>query len=189
MSREGLHETNSGVKKEGDIEEVSKFAEEVEEVMDAEDVDSSSIEKFNAWRPRPDDDKENIEEKTVEEASIPETKAEKKSEGVKKDIEKAGEAAREAGKKIGRGEVPEEEVRKTTKRFVRPIYSGTVKMTRGLEEKIYSKMMLKLNPYFFDAREFSANITEDRKGQYTMDVNVPDKNYREALKDNFSDGI
>ncbi len=187
MSRKGLHETNSGVKKEGDIEEVSEFAEEVEKVMDAENVDSSSIEKFNAWRPRPDDDKKKIEEKTVEEASIPETEAEKKSEGVKKDMEKAGKAAKEAGKKIGKGEMPEEEVKKTTRRVVRPIYSRTVKVTRGLEEKIYSKMMLKLNPYFFDAREFSANITENRKGQYTMDVNVPDKNYRQALKDNFSD--
>lgn len=189
MSRKGLHETNSGVKKKGDIEEVAEFAEEVEKVMDAQDVDSTSVDKFETWRPHPDDDSKNIEKRTVEEASIPETEAEKKSEGVKKDMEKAGKAAREAGKKIGKGEVPEKEVKKTTKRFFRPIYSGTVKVTRDVEEKIYSKLMLKLNPYFFDAREFSANITEDRKGQYIMDVNVPDKNYREALKDNFSDEI
>lgn len=182
-----VEKTNSGVKKKGDIEEVAEFAREVEKVMDKEEVDRNSVKNFETWRPRENDDKKAIEEKTVEEASIPETEAEKKSEGVKKDFSKAGEAAKEAGEKIGRGEVPEGEVKKTTRRFVRPLYSKTVKLTRGLEKEIYSKMMLKLNPYFFDAKDFSANLRSDRKGQYTMDVNVPDKNYREALKGEFSD--
>jgi hypothetical protein len=178
-------ETNSGVKKKGDIEEVARFAEEIEQVMEDEEVEEDSLENFETWRPRKDDDKKSIEEKTVETASMPKTRAEEKSEGVKKDISEAGKAAKEAGKKVGNGENPGREMKKIPHRFLRPVYSKSVKIARGLEEEIYFRMMVKLNPYFFDAKDFSVNLKEDRKGQYTMDVNVPDEGYRKALKQNF----
>lgn len=181
-----VEETNSGLKKKGDIEDVADFARELEDYL-KDDVEDDSIEEFDEWRPREDDDKETIERKTVKSASIPETEPEKNSEGVKKDLNKAGKSAKEAGKKIGKGQNPEEEVKKTSKRFFRPLYSNSIKFIRGLEESIYSNLMVKMNPYFFDARDFSANLSEDRKGQYTMDVNVVDDNCRENLKENFSD--
>lgn len=182
-----VEKTNSGVKKKGDIEEVAEFAREVEKVMDKEEVEEDSVNDFETWRPREDDDRKSIEKKTVETAAISETKAEKKSEGVKKDLSKAGNAAKKAGKKISNGEVPDAEIKEIPEKVIRPVQCKSVKLARGLEKEIYSKMMVKLNPYFFDARDFSANLTADRKGQYTMDVNVPDEKFREALKGNFSD--
>ena len=42
MNEKGLEETNSGVKKKGEIEEVAEFAREVEEGLE-EKVDENSI--------------------------------------------------------------------------------------------------------------------------------------------------
>lgn len=181
-----VEKTNSGVKKKGDIEDVAEFAREVENSL-KEKVEDDSIKEFDEWRPRETDDSKTIKEKTVKSASIPETGPEKKTEGVKKDFSKAGQAAKKATEKIGNGESPEEEVKKVPKRFLRPLYSNSVKILRGVEEEIYSRLMVKLNPYFFDAKDFSVNLTEDRKGQYVMDVNVPNDDCRKTLKKDFSD--
>lgn len=182
-----VKKTNSGVKKEGDIEEVSEFAEEVEEVIAEEDLDEDTVERFREWKPEKDDNKKNIEKKTVETASIPKKRAEEKSEGLKRDVEKAGKAAKDAGKKAAQKENPGPELAKASRRFIRPVYSGAVKATRGFEEKVYSGMMVKFNPYFFDSREMSADLKTDKNGNYTMRVNVPDGNYRKRLKNRFSE--
>ena len=186
-NKDSVKKTNSGLKKEGDIEEVSEFAEEVEEVIEEEDINEDTVEKFHEWKPEKDDDRKDIEKKTVETASIPEKPAEEKSEGVKKDIERAGKAAKDAGKKAARKENPGPELAKASRRFIRPVYSGAVKATRGFEKKVYSGMMVKFNPYFFDSREMSADLKADKNGNYTMRVNVPDKNYRKRLKNRFSE--
>ena len=69
MNEKGLEETNSGVKKKGEIEEVAEFAREVEEGLE-EKVDENSIDEFGKWRPREEDGKEDIERRRVEAASI-----------------------------------------------------------------------------------------------------------------------
>lgn len=180
-----LEETNSGVKKKGDIEDIAKFARDVEKAMEEEDIEKDSVENFEKWRPRENDDKKDIEEKTVETATLHETEAEEKTDGVKKDLSKAGDAAKKAGKKLGNGKNPEEEIKKVPRRALRPLYSGSAKLARGFEKKIYSNVMVKFNPYFFDSKEFSANLKMAKDGTYTMDVNVPDENYRQALKGKF----
>ena len=48
---DSVKETNSGVKKEGDWQEIAEFSEEVEEVVE-NSADESSVEKFSNWRPR-----------------------------------------------------------------------------------------------------------------------------------------
>jgi len=186
-NQDSVEKTNSGLKKEGDIEDVSEFAEEVKDVIEEEDVTEDTVEKFRDWKPAKDDERKDIEKKTVETASIPEKPAEEKTEGLKKDMEKAGRAAKDAGKKAVRKENPGPELVKASRRFIRPVYSGAVKATRGFEKRVYSGMMVKFNPYFFDSREMSADLKTDKDGNYTMRVNVPDENYRKRLKDRFSE--
>lgn len=180
---EDVEETNAGVKKKGDLEEVAGFARDVEKVMDEEIDDSKSIERFRDWRPREDDSKEDIRKKTVEAATVPEKELEEKSDG-KRDIAKAGEKALSGGKKLKKGKKPAGDFKEASRRFVRPFYSVSAKITRKLEEKVYSDLMLKFNPYFFDTEDFSADLRMS-KGQYVFDVGVADKNSRDCLKQRF----
>lgn len=175
-----IEETNSGVRKKGDLEDIAEFTEEVEEIMEEEEADERSVEKFREWRPRREDGDRDLEKKTVEAASINRKEAEEESNGVK-DIAEAGEKTVKAGKKLGNVQNPEDEVKDASRKFVRPLYSATAKLTRKLEQKIYSDLMLKFNPYFFDTEDFSADL-RDRDDDYVIDVDVSDKSRRDALK-------
>ncbi|MEF8880537.1 MAG: DUF5828 family protein [Candidatus Nanohaloarchaea archaeon] len=183
MNEEGLEETNSGVKKKGNIEEVAEFAREVEEGLEKE-VSEESIEEFYDWRPREEDGKEEIERKTVEAASIKKKSVEEESKGVK-DFSEAGKDTVKAGKKIIKRQRPDSELKNASRKVKRPIESGSRKMARGFEHQVYSKMM-KLNPFFFDAQEFSADLRANKDGTYSMEVNVPDSEKRGYLKEKFN---
>lgn len=182
-----VKKTNSGLKKKGDLEDIAEFAEEVEEVIQEEEVDEETVKDFEKWKPKKEDGQTDIEKKTVKTASISKKPVEEKSEGVKKDLEKAGSAAKDAGKKMTKKENPGPEIKKASKRAVRPVYSRTVRATRDLEERIYSNIMVKFNPYFFDSKELSADLRADKDGKYTMNVNMPNKRYRNALKKKISE--
>lgn len=178
---ERAEETNSGVRKEGDIEDIAEFAREVEEVMKEEEAGEQSINEFNEWRPREDDGKEDIERRTVQAASLSQKEMEERSEGVK-DIADAGEEAVKVGKKLGKRQSPESEVKDASRKFFQPFYSVSAKIARNLEKKVYSNLMLKFNPYFFDSSDFSADLRE-RDDDYVIDVDVSDKSSRDALKE------
>ena len=182
MNGKGLEETNSGVKKKGDIEDVAEFAREVEKGLEDE-VSEESITEFNEWRPREQDDKKDIERKTVKAASLNEKDVEEKSNGVK-DISEAGKKTVKAGKNALKPRKAGKDLKEASKKVIRPIQSGSRKTARGLEENVYTHVMTKFNPYFFDAKEFSADLRAERDGGYSMEVNVPDKVQRNELKEN-----
>lgn len=180
MNEEGLEETNSGVKKKGDIEDVAEFAREVEKGLEDE-VSDESIDEFDKWRPREEDGKKDIERKTVKAASLDEKKVEDKSNGVK-DFSEAGKKTVEAGKNALKPKKAGEDLKEASRKLARPIQSGSRKTARELEESVYSHVMTKFNPFFFDAKEFSADLRTDKNGRYSMEVNVPDSSHRNVLK-------
>ena len=179
--KDSIKETNSGVKKHGDIKEVAEFSENVENALQDAGVKKNSIEEFREWRPKEEDEEEDIVEKTVEEASLSEKNVEKESNGIKNDFSEAKEATKKAGNKVRKGSNPGKEIKKTSKSLLRPVLSESVKVARGFEKEIYSKLMVKFNPYFFDSEDFSADL-KSKKGEYTMEVNVPDESYRNKMK-------
>jgi hypothetical protein len=168
---EAVEETNSGVKKKGDWKEIAEFGEEVEDVVEGS-AEESSVKKFNEWRPRVEESERDVKRKTVDEAVIPENSLEKESNGVKDFREASGKAA-EAGKKAAKRENPEKEIRDASKDAAKPFYSGIAKLFRKLENLVYSKIVLKLNPYYLDTEDFSADIKHKRKGKFEMDVSAP----------------
>jgi hypothetical protein len=178
-----VEETNSGVKKRGNWKEIAEFGEEVESVIE-DSADESSVEKFNEWRPRVEESERDVKRKTVDEAVIPEKEMEKDSNGVK-DLKDASGKAAEAGKKAAKVENPEQEIKDASKDAAKPFYSGIVKTFRKLEDLIYSKIVLKLNPYYLDTEDFSADIKHRRKGEFEMDVSAPKEDMRKDLKDGF----
>lgn len=177
-----VRETNSGVKKEGNWEDITDFAEEVEEVIENSDLDESSVEEYRRWRPRKEEAENEVKKKTVEEAALKETKLEKESKGPIKDIEEAKEKAVEAGKKAGKREMPEKELKDASVDLGRPLVSELLKFFRTVERFIYSKIMLRDHTYYFDTKDFSANM-KSKKGEYQMEINVPEEESREKVKE------
>jgi hypothetical protein len=178
-----VEETNSGVKKRGNWKEIAEFGEEVENVIEDSAVESP-VEKFNEWRPRVEESERDVKRKTVDEAVLPEKEMEKDSNGVK-DLKEASGKAAEAGKKAAKAENPEQEIKDASKDAAKPFYSGIAKIFRKLEDLIYSKIVLKLNPYYLDTEDFSADIKHRRKGEFEMDVSAPKEDMRKDLKEGF----
>lgn len=185
MMEEDVEETNSGVKKKGDWEEIAEFGEEVEEVVDGS-ADESSVDKFNEWRPRVEESERDVKRKTVDEAVLPEKKLEEESNGVE-DLKQASGKAAEAGRKVAKRKNPEPEVKDASKDAAKPFYSGIAKIFRKLENLIYSNIVLALNPYYLDTQDFSADIKHKKNGKFEMDVSAPKEEMRKDLKEGFED--
>lgn len=175
-----VSKTNSGVRAEGDLDSVAETAEEAEKVMKTEKVSEDSINDFNDWRPRTEDEKDDLKQKTVDKASIDTKKPEEKAKGFKKDISEASQKAKNSVKKEETGK----EVLKASETFANPFLSQIVGLIRKTEKTLYSKLMLKFNPYFFDSGDLSADIEEKRNGKYKMDINISEKETREAVQEN-----
>ncbi len=182
--REDVEETNSGIKKKGNWEEISKFGEDVGEVMD-EAADRESVEKFDEWRPKVEESERDVKKKTVDKAVINENKLEKESDGVAEDLRQASGKVTEAGKKAAKRENPEKEIVDASEEVAKPFYSKLAKIFRMAENIIYSQIVLRFNPYYLDTEDFSADIKHRKKGEFQMDVSVPEEEPRRKLKEEF----
>lgn len=186
-SEDNVSETNAGVRKKGEIEDVAEFAREVEEMMKESQLEQDTLEEFEEWRPRENDSHKNIKDKTVDQASLNKTNLEE-TEGVVKDLNNAKKNFDEAGKKIKEKKAPEKEIKEASKEVSKPFLSRLIKYSRYLEKEVYSKIMLRFNPYYFDSKEVSADLREKKNGQYNMDVNTTDKEFRNNLHARFLQG-
>lgn len=181
---ENVTHTNSGIEKEGEWDEITEFAEEVEEVMKDTSIQDKSLRRYRKWRPRTEEGFEELREKTVEHASIDLKKSEKKSDG-SKDLVKATKRVVEAGKKIGNNENPNRKLKDASEEVSNFVASKTIISVRKVEEAVYSDMMLRFNPFFFDTEDFSVDMRSHKDGVYRFGVNVPDEDSRRQLKDRF----
>lgn len=181
---EDVEETNSGVRKEGDLEDIAEFAEEAEEVIKDKEPDEA-VKEFEQWRPRSSDTTRDMKRKTVESASLGKRDIEDESQGIE-DIANAGKKAVEAGKNTVRKKKPEG-AGEATFDALRPVFSGSLKALRKIEEKVYSSLMLKFNPYFFDAGDLSADIGKKGNGNYKLDLDTTNEESRKALKERFTE--
>lgn len=179
-----LKKTNSGLKIEGELEDIAEFARKVEKTLQETEIRDESIEGFNDWRPREEDSKKDIERKTINAATLSRKELEEESQGIKEDFSKAGNNAAKAGKRMKNVKNPGYHLVKASKEFLKPVYSVSAKMIRRLEEKVYSGVMVKFNPYFFDAKEFSADLRHDEE-KYSMDLNIPKESHRTTIKERF----
>lgn len=186
-NEENVSQTNAGIRKKGEIKDVAEFAREVEKMMKQAGLEQDTLEEFEEWRPREDDSDKNIKDKTVEQASLGKTDLED-TEGMVKDLNKAKKNFDEAGKKIKEKKAPEREIKEASKDATKPLFSRLIKYSRYLEKEVYSKIMLRFNPYYFDSKEVSADLREKKNGQYNMDVNTTDKEFRNNLQTRFLQG-
>ena len=180
--KNSVEKTNSGVKKKGDWKEIAEFGRKVEEALKGSDK-NNSLNKFSEWRPKIEESEGDIKRKTVDRATIKEKKLED-SKGAKKDLKQASDKMAEAGKKAVKKEMPDKEIIEASEEAAKPLFSRIIAFLRKAEEKIYSWVTLRFNPYYLDTEDFSVDIKDKKNGRFEMDVAVLEEEKREDLKDN-----
>ncbi len=184
MSGKELEETNSGVKKRGDWEEISEFAREVEEAVQDTDIEDEEVEEYNDWRPREEEDEDDIRERTAEKASI---KVSRENVSVINEAQEAGKKIAKAGEKASKLESPSEDLSEGINHFWTGVFNKSAQWVQRMEKAIYRRFMLRFNPYYYDTANISVDMRSERKGDYQMDVSVSEDEARENLKERFKE--
>lgn len=175
-----MEETNSGIRKKGDWEDVAEFGEDLEEAMEQSDIDDSSVERFREWRPKREEAENDMKRKTVDEAVVEKQSIEEKDDGMQEGIKQASGKVAEAGKKAANGEGAEKDVVDASEDVAIPVVSKLVKFFRKFESIVYSRLSLRDDRYYLDTEDFSVDM-KSSDGEYEMDVSMPEKDSRHDI--------
>ncbi len=185
MSKPNIENTNAGLEFEGQWTDICVFARTFEKVIEENAPDEEPIEEYNDWRPREEEDEEDISEKTAENACMEETEVEEEYSGAKEELASAGEKIKNG---VNGDEPSTENIKKASKNMERLVEAESIKSIRILEKKIYEEVMLRFNPYYFDTEDFSVNLEKINNGEsenYKLTINIPDEELRQKVKDEF----
>lgn len=181
-------ESVSGFKMEGDWKDVVVHGEKVacalREIGKTEEKFEDEFDEYNDWRPKQDEDMDEISEKTSEKASIEENKTEKESDSPKKEVQKAGKQISEGTKELDNS--PDEAVGEFSASVVYLVRAITVfarKSVRHSEEVVFENLMTVLSPYYFDNELVSANIKGTSEDKYVLEINVNDDNLKDKVSE------
>jgi len=182
----GVEITNSGLKFEGDWEEVCDFSEELEEVMEKFLESEEKIDDFEDWRPHLEDSDEDMKEKTAGEAAVDKKNIEEDFEGARREIDRAEEKMVDSFRDVKKGVNPSRDLKAALLEIEKVLGVESIRSVRRIEKTIYKKLMLKLNPYYFDTEDFSVNLEIKGNGIYCLSINVTDENLRKHFQDRFN---
>lgn len=182
---EGVEVTNSGLKFEGDWEQVCHFSNELEDVMEEYLESKEEIDEFEEWKPHEEDSVEDMRDKTAEEAAVGEKNIEEDFKGMKEEFGEAEEKMIESVEDISEGVDPSRDLKEALAEIEKVFGVESLRSVRKIEKTIYKKLMLKLNPYYFDTKDFSVNLEMERDGAYCLRINVSDESLREHFDERF----
>ena len=147
MNKQKPETTHSGIKIEGDWEDICGFARDLEEILKEsyekeetlEKIDDS-IEDYNRWRPREEDDENELSKRTAERASMEEKNVEKDFKGTDEELKSAGEKVKESingAKEKGKSAIGElkEDASKSVNGLVKSEVEKSQKNSNETEEK------------------------------------------------------
>lgn len=171
--------TNAGIKYQGDWDEICEFADYLSEIID-EHIDDKNLDNYNDWKPEKHEDENVLSGKTAKEASINETKIEKKASDTKKQHMNEERDSFDSSN--------DNRVRRVCKGLGRTMGAKSIESIRKIEIQIYDKIMLRLNPFYFDVENFSINV-EKNNGYYILSLNIPDEDIRKDIKKKLKNGL
>ncbi|MBS3816363.1 MAG: hypothetical protein KGY76_02235 [Candidatus Thermoplasmatota archaeon] len=177
--------TNAGLEFEGCWKDICVFARTFERVIEDNAPDERSVEEYNHWRPREEEDEKDISEKTAEEACLEKKEVEEEFNGAKEELESAEENLKK-GVNGDADESPAENIKDASKNMERLVEAESIKSIRKLERTIYEDIMLKFNPYYFDTEDFSVNLEKISDGgnkNYRLSINIPNEELREEVRE------
>lgn len=136
----------------------SRLADSLKDTVSRQDY-----ERFEDWRPKPDESKHRLREKSAEEAAIHQTGIEKKSQGARKEMANAGKGVRKSGKDMVNGHAQESlrDVEEAGTSAVRSLFPPIIRLFRALEEVLYVNVMERTSPSYFECSEFTVALERE----------------------------
>lgn len=178
-----IEKTNSGLKTEGSWHEITALCIELESLFEDYIEDKDEIERYDEWRPRVEENEEEIEEKTAEEAALDHKQLEEEFEGTEEELDEAEEMLCRSLHDVLNGESPVKDFEEALKDIEMLIGAKSVDSIRKVEEVIYKRLMLKFNPCYFDTEDFSVSLDHKKNGNYVFCVNMTDEDLRTHIQE------
>lgn len=141
---------------EGQWEDVIAFCRTLSEVL-KDHVSDRTYTRFEGWRPKTEESKRQLREKTAEEAAIHKTKIEEDSAGTVQELSSAGGEMKQSGKDMVRGDPRRslQDAEKAGNSAVRGFFPPLIRLFRIIEESIYANIMGKTSPDYFECDDFT----------------------------------
>ncbi|MFW5928550.1 MAG: DUF5828 family protein [Thermoplasmatota archaeon] len=176
--------TNAGVRYIGEWGEICDFADYLNELIKRYVDNSKDVENYEKWKPHEKEGEKELSDRTAENASLKETKIEKKFNGTKEELNEARENIVGSVKEVTNGKDPRCKIKKASKKIGRTMGAKSVESIRSLEKQIYKKIMLQVNPFYFDTENFSVNVEKNNGSDlYTLTLNIPDEKIRDRIQE------
>ncbi len=190
--------TLSGMKSEGNWDEICDFARKLENILKTVSEEKEkktikqiiseykiSIKRYHEWRPREEEDEKIISKRTAINASLKIQKVEKEFNGTTKELQIAGKKVKQTINIRKNKEKSTDELKDVSKCIYRILGAKSVSSIRKLETFIYEKIMLRFNPYYFDTEHFSVNLQRINNGKYRLTVNISNDTLRKMIRNSY----
>ncbi len=182
--------TNAGIRYQGDWEEICEFADYLSDIIDEHIDDDEALSDYNHWKPEEDGSEKDLSKKTAEDASMEETKIEKNFNGAKEELNGARDNLLDSIEHATNGDDPRCKIKRACKKIGRTMGAKSIESVREMEKQIYDKIMLKLNPFYFDDESFSINLEKNNGSDlYTLTLNIPDEKIRDEVKERIKEDL
>lgn len=158
---------------EGPWGRVVTFCSRLSTVM-KEHVSADVHHRFEEWRPKPLEHKGDFRGRNAEESAINPTQIEENSEGAVQEIKNVGGEMRKSGKDIMHGNARDslKNAEDAGTSVVRGMFPPIIRFFRVVEEVLYTNVMGRTNPNYFECGTFTAVIEREILDRDTYKIRV-----------------
>jgi len=188
-----VEESVSGFKMRGSWVDVVEHGERITRALkdlgeEGYDVDEAALEEWDEWRPKADERlREDVSEKTAEQASISEGEGERAGKAPDEDLRTAGEKLADSYESLETPTKAVDKWRASMNYVARAADSATRKAVRKVEGGVYRNVMTQMSPYYFDNGLISANLRRAEVDDYVFEVNVNDDDLKLRTSNKLAD--
>ncbi|PSQ41137.1 hypothetical protein BRD14_07105 [Halobacteriales archaeon SW_5_68_122] len=188
-----VEESVSGFRMRGSWVDIVEHGERITRVLkdlgeEGFDVDEAALEEWDEWRPKADERlREDVSEKTAEQASISEGEGEQAGKAPDEDLRTAGEKLSDSYESLETPKKAVDEWRASITYVARAADSATRKAVRKVEGGVYRNVMTQMSPYYFDNELISANLRRAAVDDYVFEVNVNDDDLKLRTSNKLAD--
>ena len=190
-----MEESISGFKEQGGWNNVVEHGERITFALDELTVDNEeAFAEWNEWRPKNHERlREDVNEKTAEQASINESEGERAGRDPEEDLKSAGEKLSESSEQLDAPDEMVDSLDESIDYAARAADSAGRKAIRTIEDTVYKNVMTQVAPYYFDNELVSANLQRTgnaREGEYAgyvFEVNVNDDSLKERVSERLAE--
>ena len=183
-----MEESVSGFKIRGAWGDVVEHGERITRALRDAGVDSDAFEEWDEWRPKSHERlREDVSEKTAEQASVAEGEGEKAGKDPDDDLQTAGERLSESYEHVENGDSDEavERWSESLGYVARAADSAGRRALRRVENTVYQRVMTQIAPYYFDNELVSANIQKSTRGEgdveFVFEVNINNDDLKDEV--------